>query len=113
VYEERVSYLRRWGISLWDVLAYCERVGSLDSAIRAEAPNNFPDFFMQCPHIKYVLFNGTKARNMWQKHVRYEAGRQISFYTMPSTSPANTRPFSDKVEQWKIILEFCGDIMVG
>ncbi len=60
-YEERVNYLRRWGISLWDLLALCEREGSLDSAIKAEAPNNFSDFFKQNPHIRHVFFNGTKA----------------------------------------------------
>jgi TDG/mug DNA glycosylase family protein len=111
-YEERVSYLGRWGISLWDVLAYCEREGSSDSAIRAEAPNNFPDFFMQNPHIKHVFFNGAKARDVWRKHVRYVAGKEISFHTMPSTSPANTQSFADKVEQWKIIREICGGIIV-
>lgn len=111
-YEKRVSYLCRWGISLWDVLAYCEREGNSDSAIKAEVPNNFSDFFKQNPHIRYVFFNGTKARDMWQKHVRHETGRQIIFHTIPSTSPANTKSFADKVEQWKSILKFCGNIVV-
>ena len=108
-YEERVNYLRQWVISLWDVLALCEREGSLDSAIKAEIPNDFSDFFQLNRHIGHVFFNGTKARDMWRKHVRYEDGRQIGFYTLPSTSPANTISIADKVEQWKIIREFCGE----
>jgi hypoxanthine-DNA glycosylase len=79
------------------VLALCEWEGSLDSAIKAEMSNNFSNFFQLNPRIRHVYFNGTKARDMWQKHLRHEAGGQINFYTMPSTSPANTISIADKV----------------
>ena len=37
----RIALLERHDLALWDVLASCERQGSLDSAIRQPAPNDF------------------------------------------------------------------------
>jgi len=44
-YALRLQQLTAHGVALWDVLAYCEREGSLDSAIRNEQPNDFHRFF--------------------------------------------------------------------
>ncbi|HPV23953.1 MAG TPA: DNA-deoxyinosine glycosylase, partial [Casimicrobium sp.] len=41
-FDERVAELARAGVALWDVLAACERSGSLDSAIarKSEVAND-------------------------------------------------------------------------
>ena len=48
-YEVRMERLRAAGIALWDVIATCEREGSLDSAIRSAVANDFGRFFATHP----------------------------------------------------------------
>ena len=50
-YEVRTARLVDGGVALWDVLAECERPGSLDSAIRrdSERPNDVPALVARHP----------------------------------------------------------------
>ena len=48
-YEERLPRLLARRFGLWDVLAGCERKGSLDSAIRNPAANDFERLRTLCP----------------------------------------------------------------
>ncbi|HEU0126064.1 MAG TPA: DNA-deoxyinosine glycosylase, partial [Flavobacterium sp.] len=43
-YETRKNLLLQNNIALWDVLQFCDRVGSLDSAIKNEIANDFENF---------------------------------------------------------------------
>src|SRR5215475_13892032 len=60
-YGERLAFLERHGIALWDVLARAERHGSLDSNIRNEAPNDFGDLFRALPDLRVIALNGAKS----------------------------------------------------
>lgn len=60
-YVEQIVFLQEHYIGLWDVIHSCERLGSLDSAISEEVPNDFTALFVQYPSIKNVGFNGNKA----------------------------------------------------
>lgn len=105
-YEERLSWLQAHGVGLWDAIAYCEREGSLDAAIRNEVPNDFQALFARYPQIECVLFNGGKAQQVFKKHLGFDvlAGRR--YEQMPSTSPIpgkNIKSFDDKVIAWSII----------
>src|SRR5471030_994715 len=51
-YEQRLITLLQRGIGLWDVLAACERAGSLDTAIRHATPNDFASFRLHAPGLK-------------------------------------------------------------
>ncbi len=91
-------------IALWDVLQFCERKGSLDSAIKNEVPNDFEAFFNAHPHIKVILFNGKKAAHFFKKYVGEV--HDIKLITLPSTSPANARMrFDEKLKEWSVIME--------
>jgi len=70
-YEARTDALRRGGVALWDVLASCERSGSLDSAIipGSEIPNDIGDLLEQSSALRCVLFNGRKAAEMFARLV--------------------------------------------
>ena len=101
-YEIRKSILTKNNIALWDVLQFCERIGSLDSAIKNEITNDFTLFLKEHPNIKAILFNGQKAASFFKKYVHLENG--LHLITLPSTSPANAgKTYESKLEEWKII----------
>ncbi|MDQ8013821.1 MAG: DNA-deoxyinosine glycosylase [Flavobacterium nitrogenifigens] len=101
-YEIRKSLLIKNGIALWDVLQFCERVGSLDSAIKNEIANDFENFLETHPQIENILFNGQKAAAFFKKHVHLK--KEYKTFTLPSTSPANaSKAFQDKLNEWNVI----------
>lgn len=101
-YQTKKALLQKNKIALWDVLQFCERVGSLDSAIKNEIANDFETFLAQHPNITTILFNGQKAAAFYKKYVHLEKDYQL--ITLPSTSPANaSKSYQSKLDQWKII----------
>ncbi|MBB1060680.1 DNA-deoxyinosine glycosylase [Marilutibacter spongiae] len=115
-YPLRVRRLVESGVAVWDVLAQCERAGSLDSAIRDEtaAANDFEAFFDAHPGIGSVLFNGAKAEASYRRLVpgrRLDDGRLLQ--RLPSTSPANASQAVDaKREAWRRALQEAGVAVV-
>lgn len=105
-YAQRLAILKSSGIALWDVLASCEREGSLDADIRAEAANEFTAFFAQHPHISKVCFNGSKAEQSFRKFVLgKKALPQLEFQRLPSTSPAHAgMRYAEKLQAWRTVL---------
>lgn len=90
-YEERVARLQRAGVAVWDVLASCERPGSLDSAIVAgsERANAIGAFAARHPELQRIVFNGRTARTLYDRHVaRGQRALAPSLHDAPSTSPA-------------------------
>ncbi|RKR04628.1 LOW QUALITY PROTEIN: G/U mismatch-specific uracil-DNA glycosylase [Flavobacterium sp. 81] len=103
-YETRKALLQKNKIALWDILQYCDRVGSLDSAIKNEIANDFERFLKQHSNIKTIFFNGQKAAAFFKKYVHLE--KQYQLITLPSTSPANaSKSFQSKLDEWMIIAE--------
>lgn len=101
-YETKKALLLQNKIALWDVLQYCDRVGSLDSAIKNEIANDFENFLKQHPNIKTLLFNGQKAAAFFKKYVHLE--KEYTLIRLPSTSPANAaKSFESKLDEWKVI----------
>lgn len=100
---EKTALLHRHDIALWDVLKSCERQGSLDSAIRRPAPNDFDGLFRRCPGIDRVLLNGGTAARLFMKHgAAHLAGREWA--RLPSTSPAYTLSYERKLALWRAAL---------
>ncbi len=103
-YEERKKFLLEHRIALWDVLRACEREGSSDANIRNPVPNDFEYLFKRFTGIERVYFNGEPARLLFNRHVRKNIPvGGLKFCTLPSTSPANTMKFEDKLMYWKLI----------
>jgi len=93
-YAQRMHALKAHGIALWDVLAACSRVGSLDSAIDAASirVNDFAAFYRKHARIEQVFFNGAKAEACYRKHVLpllLDGPASPNHQRLPSTSPAN------------------------
>lgn len=91
-YQQRIKKLLSNGIGLWDVLASCERSGSLDSAIKSESVkmNDFKSLFKRYPTICTVGFNGKTAQRLFNRHMlnKIEQADSIRWLDLPSTSPA-------------------------
>lgn len=109
-YAERAAGLRANRVALWDVLEACVRASSLDSDIEEASivANDFAGFFDAHRSIERVLFNGAKAEQAFQRHVRPRLGEAvdgIQFVRLPSTSPANARlSLAAKIEAWTAAL---------
>jgi TDG/mug DNA glycosylase family protein len=108
-YIARTRQLKKSGIALWDVLAACTRVGSLDAAIdeRSIIANDLVSFLAQHPRIRHVFFNGATAERCFRVHVQpaLEAGA-LKLLRLPSTSPAHAaRSYYDKLQAWRAVLE--------
>lgn len=108
-YAERISALQTGGIALWDVIASCQRSGSLDSAIQHEQLNDFSDFFASQPDLKLIAFNGAKAWHSFKRHVVATGcvPATVQLISMPSTSPAHAAmKFEQKLDQWQQLRAF-------
>lgn len=105
LYAKCCAALQASGCALWDVLATCERTGSLDAAIRNGQPNDFPAFFAQHPRITRVFFNGGTAEGEFRRKVlpklELSEGRPLTLCRLPSTSPAYAAMNrADKIDCW-------------
>jgi double-stranded uracil-DNA glycosylase len=100
-YPERLKALLTKNIGLWDVIAACERSGSLDSAIRNAQHNDFAPLKKRCPNLRRVCFNGKTSGKLEAAFA--EAGFET--LVLPSSSPANASwSFEQKLTVWRGIV---------
>ena len=106
-YAARLQRLNGAGVALWDVIASCERPGSLDAAIDPASiqTNDFAALFAACPGIGHVFFNGAAAETAFRRHVRSRITLPpLQFTRLPSTSPAHAaRDFDAKLAAWQAV----------
>lgn len=93
-YEERLRRLLQHHVGLWDVIASCEREGSLDGSIRGAQYNDFSS--LRLPRLRLVCCNGQKAFSVAQKLLA-----DVEVVRLPSSSPARTLPFEEKARAWR------------
>ena len=102
VYSKRISLLHQHQIALWDVCASAIRPGSMDTHISEVIPNTIPQLLAEQQTITKVIFNGQKAQKLFDKYFKKQ--ENISYITLPSTSPANAQSSLDKLLLcWEII----------
>lgn len=102
--EARKSFLLSHRIAQWDVLHSCEGVGSLDSNIKNESPNDFSGLFNKYPNISHICFTSKKAFDFYKKYVGFDDSK--TFIVLPSPSPANARmTLDEKIDKWKVLLD--------
>lgn len=102
-YAVRIETLRGAGLALWDVLKSCSRVGSLDSAIRDEIPNDIEGLMSEYATIRHIFANGAKAEQALRRHIRLP--EHVTVTRLPSTSPAHAAmSFADKCTAWRACL---------
>lgn len=96
-YADRQATLLRHGIGVWDVYRTCRRQGALDSAIEAAQVNDFSCLRQHAPGLRRICFNGQTAGKLaaWFAQEGYETA------VLPSSSPAYTLAFADKLAAWR------------
>jgi hypoxanthine-DNA glycosylase len=134
-YQNRSEWLLARRLGVWDVYAACEREGSLDSAIRRPVLNDFAGLLRLCPQLEAIAHNGGEsfkharkiaptlatacafgdalpldpdrgAISPWGGPAAKCAGPPITFYRLPSTSPANASwSFARKLAAWREVFE--------
>ena len=98
VFNEKIKFLQLNKIGLWDVLENCERRGSLDVHIKNQIENDFESLFQEFSGINKIVFNGKESYRFFANKFGQIEG--ITYYVMPSTSPANTIAFENKLKSW-------------
>lgn len=107
-YTQRLACLQAHGLALWDVMAGCERRGSLDADIvpASVAVNDFASLFFAYPGIRRVFFNGAAAEKAFRQQVLPRLVAPLPALTrLPSTSPAHAAlAYPEKLAAWRAIL---------
>lgn len=101
-YEIKKELIRNNKLALWDVAGICEREGSLDSNMRDIQYNDFASLYEACPDIHTVLCNGGTAHSLFMKS-GFAGNRRV--LRLPSTSPAYTMAYAEKLAAWRRALE--------
>ena len=97
-YPERLLRLQAHRIGLWDVIAACERKGSLDTAIRNAKANDFAALKQRCPQLTRVCFNGKTSGKLAAEF----SNAGFETLVLPSSSPANAQlSFAQKLVHWQ------------
>lgn len=104
-YDDRKNLLLDNGIALWDVLQYCEGIGSLYSNIINEKANDFNTFYNSHPAIKQTFFTSKQAPIYYDSYVRRKP--HFEYHILPSPSRMNRwKTFDEKLNEWNIILQY-------
>jgi hypoxanthine-DNA glycosylase len=104
-YEQRLEALRKHRVGLWDVVAEARRDGSLDSSIRDHQGNDLIGLIATLPKLRAIAFNGGTAAKIGEKALG-EYGDQHAIVKLPSSSPAYTLAYAEKLIAWQALREW-------
>ncbi len=119
-WQSRIALAARLRLAIWDLVASCQRRGSLDAAIKNPILNDIDGFVASRPSIDRIILNGSAAAAFFARRFARElglesapfgearrillGGRELHAYRLPSTSPVPTARFkkaADKMPFWK------------
>ncbi len=105
-YNSKLAALKQPRIALWDVVASCERHGSLDSQIRNPVWNDIPQLLQEYGGVEKIILNGAKAAGLFTKATKTWPNwnpNSPQIAQCLSTSPANQRygPWETLIEDWR------------
>ena len=98
-YAKRLQRLARHRIGVWDIITGCEREGSLDSDIRDASFAQFEWLAKHAPKLRVIAMNGQKAGTA-QRRI---AALGYQTLVLPSSSPAYTISYADKLRAWQVL----------
>lgn len=86
--DDKINFLNRHNIALFDVLKSCDISSSSDSTIKNPVPNDLIPI-IKGANIKAIFTTGRKAYELYQKYCYKDTN--IKAIYLPSTSPANCK----------------------
>jgi len=102
--QEKMAFLEKYKIALWDVLFSCEIQGAEDSSIKNSQPNRI-NRVLEEADIQAIFTTGKKAQDLYRRYCLEETKREA--VSLPSTSPANCRmSYEELLEEYKVILQY-------
>lgn len=84
--DEKISFLFKHNIALFDVVKSCSINSSSDSSIKDVIPNDL-EKIINNSNIKTIFTTGKKAYELYNKYCLHDT--KIKAILLPSTSPAN------------------------
>jgi double-stranded uracil-DNA glycosylase len=102
-YQERLEALLANRIGLWDTVAAAQRDGSLDADLRLVQPSDLEALLARLPDLRAIGFNGGTAARIGRRRLGNPQG--LSLIDLPSSSPAFTLPFPEKLSRWMLLRE--------
>jgi hypoxanthine-DNA glycosylase len=103
-YEARLEALLAAGVGLWDTVGSATRRGSLDGAIRLQDANDLATLAETLPALRAVGFNGGKSAALGLP--RLAERTDLALIPLPSSSPAYTLPFDQKLTSWRRLADY-------
>ena len=100
--EEKIEFLLKNRLAMWDVAAECDIEGAADSSIKNVMPNDFTGIFHVAAVAK-VYTTGKAAFKLYQSlcSLKYN----VPFYYLPSPSSANcAMSFEKIVSAYRVLL---------
>jgi TDG/mug DNA glycosylase family protein len=104
-YDERLECVAKHRVGLWDVIGSAHRAGSLDQAIKLPSHNRIEQLVQDFPQLEAIAFNGGTSAAIGRKLIGSD--HRLTLIDLPSSSPANTRPFAEKASAWSKLQAFC------
>ncbi len=99
--EERISFLERHKIGLYDVIYSCKIKGASDSSIDDVTPSEINKIKEENKSIIQVFTTGKKAYELYEKYIGNDA------ISLPSTSAANaSMSIRELCQHYSIILPY-------
>ena len=97
--EDKITFLNKHHIALWDVIESCDIKGSSDSSITNVKVNDL-EKIINASNIQHIYTNGNLSDKYYHKYFNLD----IPVTKLPSSSPANAAYSLDKlISYWKII----------
>ncbi len=105
--EEKIAFLKKHRIALWDVLASCEIKGSADSSIKKPVANDLMPI-LKATKTEAIFTTGQTASRLYKK-LCFPVTKMQNI-ALPSTSPANIANYryEELVRHYRIIKEVLG-----
>lgn len=99
--EEKITFLKKHRLALWDVIHSCDIKGSSDASICNVKANNISSLIKKTK-IKYIITTGQTAKKYYDKFLLPKT--KIEAIVLPSTSPASAKVKEDElIKKYKVI----------